>query len=491
MTQITQLHTRNAKGELKNGENTPLNAGNQSEIVTKEIAEKYLKIKGINNFTTEQAILFIEICQIQQLNPFLNEIYAVPHFNKKYNTYTVTPVVSYDVYLSRASLSGVLDGHEIEITKAFDDETKRFETYATCTVWRKDRSRPTKATVKLSEYTTNKSLWLTKPETMLKKVAMSHAYRHAFPEFLKGVPYTRDEMTDIETVDISQIESDKVKAKSENEKLDALKNELIDKIELFFNENKKQIDATNNTNMLGSFIAMRNKSVSIEFIKSEFERIEKNVNEYNTQQQKIKNELIDSIRILINDNIDVLDREKSNKILSELNEKSIKKLSILFENTEKYIDSVVNPVFVEPKIYIETGIEKIDSPDFTNEDEINEMQAFFDRLGLLSIRYNAKDNTIIKYDNTHLVGQLNDIHTALLNSKYMNVGNWKIRLYEFINDFSAGVDSNANNKRVEMLRNDLINDFNLKNNKDHQMRLKQQKQMNRKREIGYNKKMTA
>lgn len=47
--------------------------------------------------------------------------------------------------------------------------------------YRKDRSRPFYEEVKLSEYDTKKSLWVTKPATMIRKVALVHALRESFP----------------------------------------------------------------------------------------------------------------------------------------------------------------------------------------------------------------------------------------------------------------------------------------------------------------------
>ena len=131
------------------------------------------------------------------MNPFLDEVYAIKYWNKKDKKYQLNIITSYEVYLSKASASGLSDGHEVECYKMKDIETGLYELYATATIYRKDRSRPTKATVKLSEYSTGKNLWLSKPEPMLKKVALSHGYRQAYPEFMKGIPYTHAEMSEV------------------------------------------------------------------------------------------------------------------------------------------------------------------------------------------------------------------------------------------------------------------------------------------------------
>ena len=48
-------------------------------------------------------------------------------------------------------------------------------------LYRKDRARASYEEVKLSEYNTGKSLWAAKPSTMIRKVALVHALREAFP----------------------------------------------------------------------------------------------------------------------------------------------------------------------------------------------------------------------------------------------------------------------------------------------------------------------
>lgn len=48
-------------------------------------------------------------------------------------------------------------------------------------VYRKDRTRPSYEEVKLTEYDTGKSLWKGKKATMIRKVALVHALREAFP----------------------------------------------------------------------------------------------------------------------------------------------------------------------------------------------------------------------------------------------------------------------------------------------------------------------
>ena len=60
-------------------------------------------------------------------------------------------------------------------------------------VYRKDRTRPSYEEVKLTEYDTGKSLWKGKKATMIRKVALVHALREAFPSTF-GALYDESEV---------------------------------------------------------------------------------------------------------------------------------------------------------------------------------------------------------------------------------------------------------------------------------------------------------
>ena len=54
-------------------------------------------------------------------------------------------------------------------------------------VYKKGRDNPSEARVSLSEYTTGRSTWNTKPCTMIRKVAIVQAIREAFPKDFAGM----------------------------------------------------------------------------------------------------------------------------------------------------------------------------------------------------------------------------------------------------------------------------------------------------------------
>lgn len=64
--------------------------------------------------------------------------------------------------------------------------------------YRKDRSRPFYEEVKFSEYDTKKSLWVTKPATMIRKVALVHTMREAFPATFGGLYDESEVPVDVE-----------------------------------------------------------------------------------------------------------------------------------------------------------------------------------------------------------------------------------------------------------------------------------------------------
>lgn len=128
------------------------------------------------------------------LNPILREIHFVPRRQKVGDRWMskTEPMVGRDGFLVIAHRSGQLAG--IESTATIRDTpmleggrwTVKPQLVASCTVWRKDSTRPFTAEVSYGEYVqctadgTPTKFWSEKPTTMLKKVAESQALRKAF-----------------------------------------------------------------------------------------------------------------------------------------------------------------------------------------------------------------------------------------------------------------------------------------------------------------------
>lgn len=156
----------------------------------KAIAGDYLASMG-SNLNENERSQFVNMCVSFGLNPFKHEIYGIGYNGKDGRSFNI--IVGYEVYLKRAERSGKLDGYEVKIEGSGDNLK------AVCTIFRKDWTRPFVHEVYLSEYSTGKSLWASKPKTMLKKVAMAQGFRLCFPDELGGMPYTSDELGEKET----------------------------------------------------------------------------------------------------------------------------------------------------------------------------------------------------------------------------------------------------------------------------------------------------
>lgn len=159
---------------------------NQEIADYKSTAIEYLENLG-QKLPQKYATQFIELCQSFSLNPFKRECYAIP-FGDKFNIIT-----GYEVYIKRAERTGKLDGWNVEI----EGENKS-GLRATITIYRKDWKMPFKHTVLFSECSQNSSIWHKMPSFMLKKVAIAQGFRLCFPDELGGMPYTSDELPEIE-----------------------------------------------------------------------------------------------------------------------------------------------------------------------------------------------------------------------------------------------------------------------------------------------------
>ncbi len=155
MTENTELATRDA--ELMN----TLNDSTKLGII------RNLFAKGLNE--TEFAV-FLELAKRYRLDPFSRQIWAI-----KYGSEDAKIFVGRDGYLAVAHKSPYFDG--MESGTLTDDKG---ELIGWCRVHRSDMQVPFYVEVYASEYTTKKSLWLSKPRTMIQKVAECQCLRRAF-----------------------------------------------------------------------------------------------------------------------------------------------------------------------------------------------------------------------------------------------------------------------------------------------------------------------
>ena len=166
---------------------TAVQSVNETPEYFYNLAQEYAH-NNYPSLTKEQFNLFVATAREYCLNPVKREVYAVVYNDYKSGEKKMNIITGYEVYLKRAERTGKLNGWECH-TDGQGNQMK-----AVVTIDRKDWEHPFKHEVYMSEYNTNKSLWASKPITMLKKVAMAQAFRLAFPDELGGMPYTSDEL---------------------------------------------------------------------------------------------------------------------------------------------------------------------------------------------------------------------------------------------------------------------------------------------------------
>lgn len=159
------------------------------ENLTPEDVKKYICEKA----TDKEIAYFLQVCAINNLNPFKKEVYLV-----KYGDNPASILTAYDVYLKRAERSKNYAGLRAW-TEGEGDNMK-----GCVEIRRKDWDAPLYHEVDYKEYVQYRNLpnnggkvpttfWKDKPKTMIKKVVISQGLRLAFPDEIVGLPHTQEE----------------------------------------------------------------------------------------------------------------------------------------------------------------------------------------------------------------------------------------------------------------------------------------------------------
>ena len=154
--------------------------------------------------TDAECKIFLETCKQYKLNPFTKEAYLI-HYDNKNDDTASTIVLGKNCYMQMAERHPAFDGFEAGvIIMTADGQFLNREGSIVydgeellggwAKVYRKDRTRANYEEVKLSEYDTGKSLWNGKKATMIRKVALVHALREAFPSTF-GALYDESEVS--------------------------------------------------------------------------------------------------------------------------------------------------------------------------------------------------------------------------------------------------------------------------------------------------------
>lgn len=162
--------------------------------------------RGNGAITDQEVAFFIRTCQAKRLDPFENgEVYLIKYGDRN----PANMVVGYFAYIRRADHFPDYRGFKAGVTVLRNDgqivQKEGACVYKAigeqliggwCRVYRERNNGSLEETymeVPLDEYSTGQSNWNAKPATMIRKVAVSQAFRAAFPNEYQGL-YTAEEM---------------------------------------------------------------------------------------------------------------------------------------------------------------------------------------------------------------------------------------------------------------------------------------------------------
>ena len=172
--------------------------------LTPAIVAKYI-ITGNTEASDRDIFAFMTKCQARGLNLLAGDAYMTVFKNKDGSTST-SVIVSKDYFVRTANQQPTFDGMRAGVI-VHNKKTGELTYREGCLVGKatevlvggwaeaydKGRSVPSRAEVSMDEYDQHRSLWRTKPATMIRKVALVQALRELYPQAFGGV-YDRDEM---------------------------------------------------------------------------------------------------------------------------------------------------------------------------------------------------------------------------------------------------------------------------------------------------------
>lgn len=178
-----------------------------NETVNDKVLIEYLDVMGISpKLNEKEKVQFLNIAKTFGLNPFKREIFCTIYGEGQYKQLSI--ITGYEVYIKRAERSGQLNGWNATTSGSVATNDLK----ATVTIYRKDRQHPFIWEVLYDECVQRKKdgtvtqFWQ-KTNFMTKKVAISQAFRLCFSDELGGMPYTNDEIPELETtIDVQHVE---------------------------------------------------------------------------------------------------------------------------------------------------------------------------------------------------------------------------------------------------------------------------------------------
>ncbi|WP_456437813.1 phage recombination protein Bet [Desulfurobacterium sp.] len=161
------------------------------------------------NVTREDIETFFAYCKAKGLNPW------DVHFIKYKNEDKPVIVVSIHALLKRAEATGKLRGLEAGVIVKKDEDIEYRKGSLTlpgeslvggwAKVWKEGIEKPFETAVSMSEYRRdNMPNWKKMPATMIRKVALAHCLREAFPNELAGIYAAEEEWEQEHTAGIEK-----------------------------------------------------------------------------------------------------------------------------------------------------------------------------------------------------------------------------------------------------------------------------------------------
>lgn len=199
----TQNRSFAAQTRQQNEAMQPVVSSAPVEIEAMDGQRMTVTFDDVRNFICKEATIaecriFLETCKQYHLNPFTKEAYLIHYDNKNGDTAS-TIVLGKTCYMKMAEAHPQYDGFEAGLILQDDVAGEIYHREGSiiykgetllggwAKTYRKDRSRPFYEEVSFDEYDTKKSLWVTKPATMIRKVALVHTLREAFPATFGGL----------------------------------------------------------------------------------------------------------------------------------------------------------------------------------------------------------------------------------------------------------------------------------------------------------------
>ncbi len=189
-------------------------AGGDDVTLSMETVKNYLVSGDASNVTTQEIVMFINLCKYQGLNPFLREAYLI-----KYGSQPATIVTGKAAFEKRAARCDRYKGFDAGVIVYSSEKGLENRTGTVvlpdeqlvggwAEVYVEGYEKPVKSAVSLDEYIGRKkdgtanSQWASKPATMIRKVAKMQALREAFPDNFEGM-YSAEELNVDEPVNLA------------------------------------------------------------------------------------------------------------------------------------------------------------------------------------------------------------------------------------------------------------------------------------------------